>query len=369
MKRGVIEVQFNWIFILIVGIMILLFFIGLTNWYKGNEEKKIASKVMTDVQNIIVAASTNSNTASKITVPDILMRFYCDADECSDVGCTSSFEFEGTGVYRDLALDIIFSPDIIESEIVNAWALEWNTPYKVSNFLYFSNPQISYYLVYDDNNDPAHQAALDRARNLANEVKNKMDENVHVNTELVKKSQIGTVKYNNEYLVRFVFFQPIGTLSLDSTIKDSGKYDAIFVTGDSDKGNVKFSKKSGTTLEPDDTKKYQYIGVESLIGAVFSETYENYKCNMRKALLRLKTVNQIYKQKTLDLALLYSGTDVCRFFYDDADPHFDSIDLAIADAISTGDFTDDKLDDLALAMDGIKEANDNADIKSCQKIY
>jgi len=317
---------------------------------------------MTYLQTTMASAASSDNTARKIPSPRLELNFICDADECTNEGCLSRFEFEDTGIGKDTSMDIVFSPISIKSDFIYAWALEWNTPYKTANFLYFSSPSVTYYLVYDE--------TMTKSDELSQIVYNKMKENVHVESKRIEKADVHNIEYNNEYLVRFVVFEPMDNWDVSQSIKDSRKWDVIFIDGNEETGIISYSKVEQVgpekRLVPDDDKSYGYVGVPSLLGAVFAEDYDNYKCNMRKALLKLRTVNEIYKIKTDILYGLYESDNKCEFYYANAESHFDGIDLAIADAITGGDF---EPDNLLNAMNGITEENLGTYLKSCQKIY
>jgi len=194
-KNAIVEVQFNWIFVLGVGVLILLFFIGITQWYRGNEERKVANEVLNSLQAILTGAQVAHDTAKPIEIPRVGLSFECDADECSSYGCASSFEFEGTGVSKDTTMDIIFTQEYIKSNFLHAWTLEWSMPYKVTNFFFLSSPAVKYYLVYKDPN-----------KKLAEKVARRLSDNELLEFQLIEANEVRYQEYNNEYLARFVMF-------------------------------------------------------------------------------------------------------------------------------------------------------------------
>jgi hypothetical protein len=363
-RRGVVEVQFNWIFILIVGVVILIFFVGLSRWYQDNEERQTASELMTKLQTIMTGAQVSDSTASKIDVPRMELEFYCDPGECNDEGCSSSFRFSGTDIERSTSMEITFSPNSIESDFIYTWSLEWNAPYKVSNFLYLTSPSVKYILVYSSSEPDS--------KKLAKQVHSRMSENKFISLKLVDADStaegLDKIQYNHEYLIRFVmFYVPTGVISMSPSMKD-GKWDVIYVFGDSDKGVIKFPKLVGTNYEPDDSKAYPYVGIPSLIGAVYSEDFEHYACNMKKAFIRLRSVNDVYKVRTEMLHSKYLGDKRCEYYYDSAvTASFEEI----AGEVSLLDFPDTAkfLADFSASGTSIKNANSGTIIKTCPRIY
>jgi len=356
MKKAMIEVQFNWIFILIVGVIILMFFVSLTYWYKGNKDKELAGDVMSKIQAIMTGAGVNPRTATEIEIPRIELRFTCDTD-CNNYGCPSNFQFEDTGIPKSTEMDILFTQNIIKSEFIHAWTQEWNMPYKVANFLYFSSPSVRYYLVYD--------TAYAGSEELAKDVERKLKENKFLIPKLLTGSQVGTVEYNNEYLLRFIiFYEPTGVVPVSDSVQDSKNWDVLYVSGDENSGVVKYSTRAGNNMAPDPNKVYEYMGMPSLLGAIYSEDFGFYKCNMKKAYLKLRTVNEIYKLKSQDLYNHYAGDNLCEFYYDiELINQFDQIETASADLDNV------QIAQLSQAISRIDEINVQARLKSCTRIY
>ena len=61
-RKAQIETQFNWLFILVAGAVILIFFAGIVIKQKSSSEQKIAENVMTDLQSIFTGGSVSTGT-------------------------------------------------------------------------------------------------------------------------------------------------------------------------------------------------------------------------------------------------------------------------------------------------------------------
>jgi len=200
---------------------------------------------------------------------------------------------------------------------------------------------------------------------MAKIVERKLEENKFLSPQLLRGSEVQSIDYNNEYLLRFIFFyEPTGIVSVSDSVKKSKKWDVLFVTGDDSSGTVKFSTRVGENLAPDPNKVDSYIGIAALIGAIYSEDYSFYKCNMKKAYLKLRTVNEIYKIKSNNLYNHYAGDNLCEFYYDiELINQFDMIDSAVSDLDNI------QIDQLTQAIQRIDEINVQARLKSCTRIY
>jgi hypothetical protein len=362
-KKGIVEAQLNWIFILFAGAIILSFFVSLAFWWTGNQNTKLAGEVMYRIETILTGASVSENTATKIDVPRANLRFSCDAEECNDYGCASQFEIEGTGISQGTEVDIIYSQNLLQADYLYAWTQSWSMPYKVTNFLYLSAPNVKYYFVYRKGDDAS--------RNLAQSVAAKMGENEYVNLEVISSDEVQDKEYNNEYLIKYIIFYELGKSDVitvhKSVVDRMGNWDVMFIYSDGstgDIGNVKFSTIKNSMRVPDNNQQYPYFGRASLIGAIYAEDFDNYKCNMKKALLRLRTVNAVYQKRTAALYKSFLGDAKCEYYYDsDVQGYFADIQKAIAnpDSPDTGS--------LASAIEELKRANTDAIIRSCPRLY
>jgi len=354
-----VEVQFNWIFILIVGVIILFFFVGVSQWYRSGQETKIANDVLLDIETVLRYTGASKDTAQKLNMPNVKLVFSCDPEGCTDWGCTSSFEFEDTGVHKDTKMDIVFSQHEIETDQLNAWSLQWAVGYKIENFLYLSTPDIKFYLVYDEG-----------SRAFAKTVFSKMGENKYVDIKLINGSKVPDQEYKDEHLVKYVMFYepaPPKKLEVHPSMKEAGRWDVIFVDGDEDYGSVQFSMIDDDLRKPDPDTESTYLGLPALIGAIYSEDYENYRCHFIKALLRLRAVNEIYMERTDALDIIYDGDPTCGYFYEIDE--FMKIHDALDELSKLKNFEVADANLIIGAINNIKDTNALADLSSCPSIY
>src|SRR3989338_3659037 len=68
MKQAQIEVTFNWIYILIAGTVILLFFIGIAMKQKLSSEQQLSGDIVRTLQSIFTAASVSEKTKNTIDI-------------------------------------------------------------------------------------------------------------------------------------------------------------------------------------------------------------------------------------------------------------------------------------------------------------
>lgn len=331
-KRGEVEIQFNWILILVAGALIFLFFFSIINWIRDNSAKTTAMKLSSYLDSIFTGSSVTQYTINVITFPGKEIEFKCDKYWVNKISKV------------DINNKIIFAPSRIEGNQLVTWSLSWDVPFRVADFLFVSSPQIRYIFI--------------GSGGLFDDLKELFPE------ELNPEFNPSTIEDLNNFKVRFIY---VDTPPQNSDIQELKKMSAEDVTAlyiDSDSGTIDFYRKSHPST-PAGFKSYStisssgYFGQASLIGAIFSENPEDYICNMEKAAKRLVYTAQIYQNRSAFLSSYYynEGDTDCELAHQ-AD--FDSL----INAAKTNNFAN-----LETLSNNIKDRNENAQKKSCALIY
>lgn len=333
-KRGQFEIQFNWIFVLAAGALILLFASAFVLKQKGISERTIDQSVSNSLKAIIAGAEVSTDTLNFVELPKVEIEFECGKYR---VGSAS----------RSFQIMSVFAPSKIESNKLMTWTLDWNTPYRVTNFLYLTSPNVRHILVGSDS--------------LAYEVNKSMPK--ELNKEWIKPGDIGTVKDKNDAKVRFVFFDTDVDNSVLSEFSKMriGDVTALKVVGDEDTGTVEFFEKKGSVFESKGTSSY--LRLPSLVGAVFTEDFEMYNCVMENAFKKLNIVTQIYKKKTESMESYYHGQGDAVCANDHGSGNLDAILTA------SGRFNDVNIQVINSAANSLAQQNEDAQRNSCAGIY
>ena len=133
-RKAIIEVQFNWIFVLIVGAIILAFFVTLITSQKKISEDKLSFSSLVTFDSILASAGVSANTLVVIDTPKVDFEYDCN-----------SFRI-GT-IARQTKERPIFSSRILRGRQLITWTKDWFYPFKITNFLYLSNPEKEYVFV------------------------------------------------------------------------------------------------------------------------------------------------------------------------------------------------------------------------------
>ena len=333
-KRGQFEIQFNWIFVLVAGGLILLFASVFVLKQKDISDRTVDQSVSNSLKAIIAGAEASTDTLNFVDIPKLEIEFECGKYR---VGSAS----------RSFQIMSVFAPSKIESNRLLTWTLDWNTPYRVTNFLYLTSPNVRYILVGEGV--------------LAGRVNKSMPG--ELNKRLIKPSEIGFVENRNDNKVRVVFVNtPVANsiLSKFSKMKDK-EVTALKVEGGGDEGGVEFFERNGNAFESKGTS--YYLRIPSLVGAVFTEDVEVYKCIMENAFRKLNIVTQIYEKKTRAMKDYYTS---------EADPSCVTdhrLDSIITIKENSKKFDSGNILAIDSAADGLVLQNKDAQLHSCALIY
>lgn len=360
-KRGAIEVQFNWIFILIIGAIILIFFFGIVRTQKQVSEKKISTTVRRDIGAILTGAGVSTGTTSLVEIPKLEIDYDCEG-----------YSIEKTNPIKPI---VSFSPNSINDIRLMLWALDWNIGYRITNFLYITSPNIRYILVFKDNDqkkfvDIINETLPPRYIDEEKDIKILMNKE---KMELDSNDNFIGLEDKNDYKVRFVFFdeEPEGLNINELEKMEDEDVTAIKIEQDSNCGDnldcfgeLKFYKKNNNVFGSSYGDS-PYIKLPSLIGAIFSDL-ETYNCDMENAFKRLQLVTEIYLDKTKVLKEYYTET-----FNHQCLTSINEIETVLQNILNySNDFNEyNNIKNLYTEINNLEDLNDIAIKLSCAEIY
>ncbi|TKJ17386.1 hypothetical protein CEE44_02525 [Candidatus Woesearchaeota archaeon B3_Woes] len=275
--------------ILIIGGIILMFFISIVQKQKEFSEDSISSTIQTDLQSIFSSSYVSTGTSSVVEIPNKKIQFGCE-------GFRVGNQFAARFPYA-------FAPDSIESDrnTVSVYAHDWSVPYRVTNFLYVTSPEVRY-IIDDDVTDLAN-ALFDLLppKYIVKDGQSKL---------FISKEKGSVSGDKNNYKVRVIYFSDPVTFNPGSTFGDTKEEDisAVYITPGcvSDpadermdcNGGLEFFNYNEASWVSEST---YYVGKASLLAAVFSENKEIYDCGMNNAFYRLQNITKVYEDRTTTL--------------------------------------------------------------------
>lgn len=375
-KKGEVEVQFNWMLVLIIGALILLGFFGFSQKQKIISEAKLAEETLTQLNLALSGSKVSADTANIITVPKKRLEFSCNLKECNEYGCPSSFTIEDSGISKPYNTHALFSPNFLEGEGMTTWALDWSIPYRSANFIYVTNPSVRYIIVYN--------ASDEDSRNLAFAINNSVPSRVYdtagkkaFSFELVKVSELYSaldsnnfkVEDQNNFKIKLIF---TGNAFKNQNIKlGHESMSAIKIKPETETldgfGNIEFYKYVKNSNSGILYSEKPYFGKASLFGAIFSEDASSYECNMRKGINSAIIMTKINKARINDLEK-ETTSGACKANYGFAKDNMEAIEEELGKA-AKANLTRQSFQQLNSLRQELESLNSNIQRLSCPTIY
>jgi hypothetical protein len=324
-KRGVIEIQMHWIFVIIAGALILVFFIGLAVRQRGIARTELIFDIENDLNLLIQVGKAAEGSVSEIDMPELEINFGCR-------------DYWIEGQKKSLGAKPVFANDKIISDKLVLWSRAWKMPFKVDTFLYMTSPRVRFVFfnipasLYDDLPDAISKEKASELANLAD---------------------------NGNYKIKFVIFnKKASELGFPAWLR---KYDVTAVSVFTDSRKIQYYSFRGNL--PELQGETSYLGDESMAGAFFTDNIEDYNCIMDKAMAELNAVSKIYLEKTK----LLDESNVCPLFYGDTNTGL-LAELASKSAKSFSRGTVN-VQDIEGTANSIQAMNYDIEIQSCPPIY
>lgn len=361
--KAQVEVHFNWIFVLIIGAVILTFFLFVISRQKAVSDQRLAADVLADMELVLTGQGVSVGREDSIAIPELELRFTCD-----DYGMLAMTRRTGNAV--------LFAPSSVQSEHLFTWTQEWDIPFKVSNLVYLTSPDIRYYLIYD----PADAMAKQFAEELNSSLPERMNKRLKTISEAI------TIKDEGDDRVRIVYIfpdfpaegqpaLPAGLRNLNDKAVSALAIRKDLAGEDPYRGGASlgFYQKRGDQLEQDTIATprgdrvgaYPSLGKGPLYGAVFADDFGLYECSMQKAIRRMKLIAMIHNQRANTLLTLASPR--CATYYSIAP--FTSFALLNPDDLTNMIRAPGAVNELFSTAEILENLNRNTIRASCTTLY
>ncbi len=337
-KKGVVEIQFNWMFVLIAGAVILALFIGIILRQKGISETSTNALVLNNLDGIISGSEASVGTVNVVKIPEAKIEF----------GCNSYAVMEAS---KQLNAMNVFTPSVLEGNSLITMTLDWSIPYRVTNLVYLTNSRMRYVFVADTNNEFANKIF----KMIPDEINKDKDIYGNVNEIVDKKDD----------KVRIIFFGQNPVFPGNLKGMESGTVTALKVEGDEGIGTLEFYSFDGNAFISKGTS--YYVKEPTLLGAIFTDDFGIYNCVMNTAFKKLNIVSQIYLEKTNNLKKYYEKSNSCKDPNSRTPIHHDANIRIILESSNT--FIQSSIGSILTASKNLEIQNKNAKEKSCALIY
>jgi len=267
-RIGVMDIQLNWIFVLIAGFVIFLFIISIAFSQRHNAQTQADIGIMNQITTLLKGKQQTSDMYSEITFPRTDIEFTCSS--------YSQFSFNIANAQpAQLPVEIIFTPKLVNTNKIMVWSQPFTLGFPVSIFTYITTPN-SVILIFNDgdatNYDEQLFSDLDSVSNITHKYITEGTENA----------------YSGFSRRTIVCFHDADASADNCPSAQDFDYIKIFPAKDLfDYGNVTFHNKGDNAIQ-DEHNTLPYITKAGLYGAIFSNSKEFYSCQMSRAMTQFE---------------------------------------------------------------------------------
>jgi hypothetical protein len=332
MKKGEIGQGFNWILILVIGALVLVFFFGVITKQKEISSFSSDTFVLRSLDSLLSGSLVSSPSTNFVKVPNLEMEFTCGRIIIGDVP-------------KQITDISIFSASTFKGNEIAIFSNGWNVPYSAADFLYLVDPKTRYIFI----------GSSGFSRNVFQNFPEGIRNDGYTNVNLVKDE--------NDNKIRIIFFgtEPEVPEDLENT---DVSISALRIDGDHTSGIIEFFDFSEGKFKSGGIS--YYIGLSSLFGSIFADSLDVYVCAMEQAFDRLNMVSKVYNEKVKITLVEYAGTDdACTALYDGATSQL-SDDFSLLSSVK---FSNADINRVLDSMTSIGSKNHEAIDLSCVPIY
>lgn len=318
-KQGQMTIQFNWIFVLGAGTVILIFFVGIIVKQQAISERNLSYEIVNILQSIITGATVSEQTKNFIdssSLKNYVLEFHCESEGGGFREIFSGYGIKGSSASVETPIEAIFSPKEIQSNQIIAWSMPFKFPFKVMDVLMLTSLSTKYYFI--GSSDPTFITELKNSTGGLNvDFIDSFEEinaigNYHVKIVDFDSGVDGSTITHNGYVPE----------SLKS-LRDS-QVSAVSFMGT---GAVNFYEKSDAVFKKVNGAEVKLVSIKpaerdvSKYAIIFSSGEDAYKCNMMKVFKRLAIMVVAYSHKYEELKNYYDPSSLSFWVHENPSCH------------------------------------------------
>jgi len=347
-RKGQVEVQFNWIYMVVVGGAILLLFVGIIGGIRKGAKESLEKNALMSFDDIFTSMQGSEKTEHYVNLAGLGIEFDVMRENCEFYNILGSDRAQQSTAFVPL-----FSPRIIEDQI-KSYSLGWDIPFRATYFLYLTSSNFVYVIVKGPD-------AIRLKEDLP-ELKVESDDpsNVFI------KDNILSVKDENYDGIKFILINQEPDEVVHQTVKKKADSEVsainILPSGNLySGGTVKFYKKDNDVFVLDRTVKY--VDRTTLFAAIFSHSADSYECNLDKGLERVNKNAYILSNRIQQIMSTDDLTTNCEKMMDKYSTAATQINR-----LKTRLYPEN-VDELIPIMEQLNSINSELNRKSCPTIY
>jgi hypothetical protein len=141
-RKAQVEISFHWVFVIIAGAAILIFFLILTARERQSSTAEISQVVGTRLESLLATIQQNPDSVQTQDSLSVELDFHCEADG-------HTYSLKGGTQRIPLDTEVIFSPSTVGGSKTITWTKLYAAPYPVTQVLYLSDEKTQYVFIDD----------------------------------------------------------------------------------------------------------------------------------------------------------------------------------------------------------------------------
>ena len=348
-KRGIIESQMAWIFILIAGALILIVFYRIGSTQKQISELRIQAEISSKIRSAITSFSTGYETKSEIETVNSLIKNSCDG-----ISVKNS---------RPIKLNVFSFEELNpKTSKLIVYSVPWSYPFDIDNLILLIEPETKFIIIENSK----YSSVIEKIKESFPEKTNIVE--VSSFQDALKEETIGKK--------RIILFQQ--EPNTNSQV-DKGTY-IIVINSISGKDINNFGEINFYTSELSSNKKsYEivqegtsyYLGFPMLLAAINSNK-EIYDCNFNENLKKLYYFLSVLEERTNQIYTKLPSGSECKIPLNNAKGIITNSKSKLSEIIKNIDknsLSNSDITDFYDLIENLRIANSELVLKTCPEIY
>jgi hypothetical protein len=317
-KKAIMAPVFKYIFVLVAGALMLLFFVQFAFNMVDTKKEVITTELGFLIDDSLLALTVSEDQSDNIPSnpwPDDMELAFGKGNTCGKFS---------SGSHQYPSSKIVFSPSKLTGDQILAWTQTWSYPFKVDNFFFLTNKNSKYFLAYDTPNKDFVESIDSKATPA--ETLEHIPKSFDVQS--FPYSTVGSIassaKSKYDFVKVVMFGKPCS--GIPTGVR------CVSIEYEQCEDNLEDDLCRGK-LTFDDGKKSFFVGKPMLYGAIFTEDFQSYSCQISKIYKRMTAVLNvnIAKADFLYNKDMQDGVDDCSYSAIKGNlNYFSSVELAAA---------------------------------------
>ncbi len=271
-KKAQISIQFNWLFVLIVGGIIIFFFITLISSRTKIASTEEANDLVHNLDTVFTTIKTDTDSSEEHSIHKAELELVCSYDPYGRVYDTHLCVQNLCPI--DIRPDAMFGPNRIYGDKVYTWTKKWQLPFDVTTMIYLASERTLFVFVGTEPNIETLYEEFD-------------DHTLYKKTRVSLINQLDVSGFDRYVIISAV---PVDYNDIKSSLQS--KSHVRIISNLEESGTVGFQGPDDNSVRP-----AEYYTRALLWGAIFAEDAPTYECTRQKALDRLYIVARLLETR------------------------------------------------------------------------